>query len=97
MTLEELNQNIDSIYKEYESKRKDLVRKYCDANNPYKIGDKFTDHNGTILIESIKYNIDYMIKPCCIYFGRELKKDGKLKKNMAKRNAWQLNDIKLQK
>lgn len=75
-----------------------LRKQYCDANNPYKIGDTFTDHIGSIKIEKIKYDF-YPFggsTPCCIYFGVELLKNGTPNKRGNKRMAWQSNEIKNQ-
>jgi hypothetical protein len=97
MELQDLKDRLKVLEQEYESKQKEVMREYCDENNPYKIGDKFTDHIGTILIEKILYsyyNSFLYEAPSCVYFGPELKKDGTPKKNGDKRKAYQLNDIK---
>jgi len=96
MQLQDLKIEIDKLEKEFDLKKDNLIKKYCDANNPYKVGDKFTDHMGTILIEKILYYTSTSFQfclPCCVYFGTELKKDGTPKKNGAKRRASQSNDI----
>jgi hypothetical protein len=94
MNSDELKQKLKQLYTEFEIKKKYVIQEYCNANNSYKIGEKFTDHIGTILIESIAYS--YGDKPCCIYVGSELKKDGTLTKRMSKRQAWQSNDVNKQ-
>ena len=91
MNKETLNQKITQLQQEFELKKKEVMQQYCDANNPYKEGDKFTDHIGTIIVEKIRYS--YGDKPCCVYFGAELKKDGTPRKDNNKRQAWQLNDV----
>ena len=70
--------------------------KFADNNNPYSIGDVFTDHIGSIVIEKISYNLNPYNGglPCCAFFGKELKKDGTPKKNGSARLAYQANDIK---
>ena len=91
MKREELELKLNELENEYILNKKKLIRKFCDANNPYKVGDVFTDHIGSIKVELIRYNYsDYN----CVYFGVELKKDGTPKKLNPKRNAWQGNDIK---
>jgi hypothetical protein len=97
MNLQDLEKKVMELEQEFELKKKIAMKEYCDANNPYKVGDKFTDHIGTILIESIYYKFDIGLfgPPCCVYFGPELKKDGTPKKNGDKRKAWQSNDVKL--
>ena len=68
---------------------KDFVR----ANNPYKIGDKITDHIGTVIFEKMGFNWGYLDKPCAIYFGTELNKDGKPNKKGSKRQVYQTNIV----
>ena len=90
MDKETLDQKLEQLQKEFLTKKKEVIRQYCDARNPYKVGDKFTDHLGTIMIESIAYT--YGNDFGCVYFGTELKKDGTPRKDNSKRNAWQSNE-----
>jgi hypothetical protein len=96
MTLQELNDKLTMLYKEYKSNVDEINREYALSNNPYKVGDIFTDHNGSILIEQIKWTTNdfYNEPPCCTFYGVELKKDGTPKKSGTKRRAWQFNDVK---
>jgi hypothetical protein len=95
MELQDLKDKLKILEQEYKLKQNEVIKQYCDDNNPYKIGDKFTDHIGTILIEKITYSHSILSSaPNCVYFGPELKKDGTPKKNGNKRKAWQSNDIK---
>jgi hypothetical protein len=94
MNKQELEHKLEELQQEFELKKKELMRQFCDANNLYKVGDKFTDHIGTIIIEKIRYLFTVKGTPSCVYFGTELKKDGTPKKNNEKRNAWQLNDVR---
>jgi hypothetical protein len=91
MTKQELEKELNIIDLKYDIEKKKAIIKYCDANNPYKVGDTFTDHIGSIKIEKIMY--DYSMRLCCVYNGSELKKDGTPRKDGAKRNAWQSNSI----
>lgn len=93
MSKQELEHKLKELQQEYDLKKKEVMKKFCYANNPYKIGDKFTDHIGTISIEKIGYSLTSTGIPCCNYYGAELKKDGTPKKNNNKRIAWQSNDI----
>ena len=93
MKIEELNAKIGEIKKEGLIKEGVVIKEYCDANNPYKVGDKFTDPIGTIIIERINY-CWYFSTPCCRYFGIELKKNGSASKNGNKRTAYQSNEVK---
>jgi len=86
---------ITLLEKEFETKKKELIARYCTENNPYKIGDVFTDHQGSIKIERILHTKvfgknDY----CCEYYGIVLKKDGTETKNHVRRTAWQSNEVK---
>ena len=91
MDKETLNLKIIQLQQEFYLKKKQVIRQYCDARNPYKVGDKFTDHIGTVVVEKIMYS--YIGNPCCIYFGVLLKKDGMPRKGNSKRYAYQSNDI----
>ena len=94
MNKETLDLKLIKLEREFENKKKSIIREYCNAHNTYKVGDKFTDHIGTVVIEEIQYSYGGSFgNPCCVYFGTELKKDGTPKKIMSKRKAWQLNDI----
>lgn len=92
MTLEELRSKENEIKDEFANKVSELRRQYCNENNSYKVGDIFTDHIGSIVIESINYRL--FENPCCIYYGVELKKDGTPRKDGSKRQAWQSNEKK---
>jgi len=92
MTIEDYKKQLCLLESKFEQDCNKLIKQYCDANNPYKIGDKFTDHIGTIIIEKMGYQHGRS-GMCCVYQGAELKKDGTLRKDGAKRHAWQSNDI----
>jgi hypothetical protein len=86
-----LDIELKKLNEQYELDKKKLIMNYCFKNNPYKIGDKFTDHLGSIIIEQIKYSsVDF----CCVYIGIELKKDGNPRKDGSKRKAYQTNELK---
>jgi hypothetical protein len=91
MTKETLENQLAQLLADYEQQKKELIKSYCIANNPYKVGDVFTDHFGSIKIEKITYSVD---RRCCVYFGPELKKDGCIKKIWAVRCAYQTNEVK---
>jgi hypothetical protein len=93
MEIEILKKQLLDLEYKYNLERKKLIIEYCKQNNPYKIGDTFTDHRGSILIERITYYTYATDKHCCVYFGLELKKDGTPRKDQSKRSAYQLNDI----
>jgi hypothetical protein len=90
MTIEQLNKNLETLELQYEEQKRTLIKEYCLANNPYKVGDVFTDHLGSILIDNIKV---YIYDKCCIYYGVELTKKGEQNKRGTTRSALQTNDI----
>jgi hypothetical protein len=94
MTELEYRDELVKLEEEYRKKRLVLMAKFATENNTVKKGDKFTDHIGTIIVEEIKTIPSLTGLPSCIYFGIELKKDGKPKKNNDKRWAYQSNQIK---
>ena len=95
MKASELGLKLSQLEQEYTLNKKTLIRELCEANNPYKVGDIFTDHIGSVLVEKIRYDMStYRDYPCCVYYGIELKKDLTPKKSMTRRNAYQSNDIK---
>ncbi len=91
MTKETLDNQLAQLLSDYEQRKKELIKSYCIANNPYKVGDVFTDRIGSIKIEKITYSLT---SRCMVYFGHELKKDGTPKKNGAVRCAYQFNEVK---
>lgn len=86
MNKQELKHKLNELQQEYGLKQKEVMKQFCDANNPYQVGDKFTDHIGTIIIEKIRYSYTVTGTPSCIYFGTDLN-------NNDKRYAWQSNDV----
>ena len=91
MEYQEYEDRLRELKFEFELKKTKLIKEYVDANNPYKIGDKVTDHACSIIIEKIKYHISLCGFPCAVYYGPELKKDGTPKKNGNKTYVYQTN------
>ena len=91
MTKETLDNQLAQLLADYEQQKKELIKSYCIANNPYKVGDVFTDHFGSIKIEEVTYSAH---SRCCVYFGPELRKNGTPKKNGAVRCAYQSSEVK---
>lgn len=93
MQYEDYQQKVKNLEKDFEQKKNELIKDYVNSNNPYKLGDKVTDSLGTIQIEKIKYGYSTIDKrPCAVYMGIELKKDGTPKKQN-RREVWQTNLI----
>jgi len=68
----------------------EVIKKYCLANNPVKIGDVVTDLSDTIKVEKIGFYLTTM-EPCCIYTGQKLKKDGTPTKKIETIRVYQSN------
>lgn len=96
MTIEEYYNEMKEILNESQEKEKQALKLYCESNNPYNIGDKFTDHIGSILIERFYFSLSSH-KPLIGYYGLELKKDGTPRKDGSKRYAFLPNEVKSSK
>ena len=99
MTKDQYKQKKKEIEDEARVYMTNLQYMYANANNPYKRGDRFTDHMGSIIIESweLVRATGYDEFPSLRYFGTNLRKDGKPSKVEPTRHAWQMNDINLKK
>ena len=80
MTKEEYKE----LIKKEEKRHKEAIRlinlTYTASNNPYTINDVVSDHYYTIQIKTIKHGIMSLRDfPQCVYYGLELRKDGKPK------------------
>lgn len=84
-------QKVKDLESEHYKRKEELMKEFVRSNDPYGIGDKVTDHIGTILIESKSYDWGFNSFPGAVYFGVELKKDGTPNKKMSKRKVWQSN------
>lgn len=93
MNFEEYKQKLKELKNEFNQKEFDLAKEFVAANNPYKIGDKVTDHIGTIIVEKVGLSWDISGNPGARYFGVELNKDGTPNKKGKKRMVWQSNLI----
>lgn len=82
MRYEEFVSKKESLEKEYKHKVNDLLIRYCHENNPVKVGDVVTDHYHTIKVESMEicYSSLGVGRPCMVYYGIELTKEGVTKK-----------------
>lgn len=93
MDLKSLQDELDIIAKEADSKKKQAVHKYCLANNTVGIGDIFKDHQGSIQVEKIQSYFNRG-NPCCAYAGAVLTKKLKPAVSGAKRTAYQCDEVK---
>lgn len=93
MNLQEYQTQLKELTAKHELEKRALMREYAMANNPYKKGDVFTDHQGSIIVDGIFLCFSFDGPTSCKYSGVELKKDGTPKKNNPTRQAWLSNDI----
>ena len=94
MTHKHYLEEIKKLQSELDDKLLNLMKEFVRSNNPYKKGDIVTDRMGGILIESMSYSWGSLNnKPCAVYYGIELKKDGTPNKRGTKRNVYQSNII----
>lgn len=93
MTPEQYKQGLKHLEDQFDKDKLELAREYALANNPYKVGDKVTDHIGSIIIEgiSISRGSRYGDLPSCVYSGTALTKKGVPTKRNDKRTVWQQN------
>ena len=90
MELEQLEAKIKELDRDHKKAVNEAIVGYCFANNTVKIGDIFTDHIGSIVVEDIKASSFFKMYGC-VYFGLELTKKLEPKKNGSKRSAFQQN------
>lgn len=91
MTKEEYDLALNAASTEYDNKRRQIIREYALSNNPHNIGDRITDHIGTIEIKEIKAHCHFGGIPECVYIGVQYNKDGKLSKKQDHTKIYQSN------
>lgn len=92
MTKEGYEIKFKGIEDAFKRDKNNLQKEYAFANAKYKQGDLITDHSGTIIVESIKYDSgSFGEYPGAVYYGTEYTKKGIPKKSGEKRNVWQKN------
>ena len=91
MTREEYDLALNELSTEYDKKRMEVIKQYAFAHNPYKIGDKITDHVATIEIQKIQPYYRHGDLPSCVYTGIQHNKDGKVSKKQDHTSIYQFN------
>lgn len=89
MNYEEYKNQLSELSRDFEKSKQKLAIQYAKINNSVKVGDVFTDHIGSVKVESIGFDIHG--EPQCVYYGIELKKDGRPTLKGSKRQAYQRN------
>ena len=95
-TIKNLEIEISNLEKFFFQNKKDIIKRYLSENNPYKVGDIFTDHIGSIKIENMGYSISLreIGESCMTYSGKIINKDGSFSKKGLIRTAYQSNEVK---
>ena len=91
MTEDELKAELKSLNLQFDREQKTIMKRYADANNPYKIGDVVEDYIGKLRVARIGYYFTTCSNPCCIYYGVDLKKNGEPAKRQTSRGVYQMN------
>lgn len=92
MDRNEYEQQLKELEKQFAVKRRELAIEYAKSNNPFKAGDKVTDHIGSIIVSSISFSYTGIGNiPCCVYSGVELTSKGVPVKKGTIRKIWQCN------
>ena len=91
MTEDELKAELKSLNQQFDREQKTIMKRFADANNPYKIGDVVEDYIGKLRIVRISYYFTTYSTPYCIYYGVELKKNGEPAKRQTSRGVYQMN------
>jgi len=91
MDKNELKQRLKTLKDEHDEKVNQLYLEYAKSNRKYNIGDKVTDHIGSIIVEKFRVTINIEGLPENVYIGPELKKDGTPKKNGDVRPIYESN------
>lgn len=97
MSIEAMEDQLALISKQYEIDRKDIIRKYCIEISKASVGDIVTDHIGSVIVEKIGFYFQCWDKPLPTYFGFEITKAGKRRKNQSKRTVYGSNVLKVVK
>lgn len=92
MTHDEYLLEVKAIEQEKYEALHDLMKRFVVSNNPHVMGDIVSDGTDTIAIEKITYYAGN--KPCAVYYGTCLKKDGTPRKDGKKAKVYQSNLVK---
>lgn len=91
MKQEELYNELRNLISQYDIKRNNILKKYCDKNNPFQIGDRFSDTIGEIIIDKIDYVFE-LPNPTCSFTGRKVLKNGQISPNI--RTTYRIFELK---
>ena len=86
----EYKEQLKKAYADFDAAKRQIIKNYLDANNPYKIGDTVKDHVGCVIIEEFQYRL-WESSPEIIYVGTALNKNGQPSKREPKRGVYYSN------
>ena len=98
MTEQELKEKLKDIERDAQKAKEKVIREYCFANNPVKVGDIVQDHIGFLKVTGINA-FHYWGKTQfeCVYTGIELTKKLEPCKKQTNRRVYQSNLIEKDK
>ena len=95
MNTEDYKAKLKAIEHEARERIIALSRDYAFSNSSVISGDVVTDNVGSVAVEKVKYTKgDAKHIPQCVYYGIELTKSMKPRKDGSKRNVYQSNLLK---
>lgn len=90
MTESEYKIRLDNLEQEFEKQKINLAKVYAHSHRLFQEGDTISDTVGSIIIDAVKFTRgSFNSLPECVYYGLELKKDGKLRKDGGRRSIYQ--------
>lgn len=96
MNLEELREVESELKKKHEKEITDLRIDYAKANAKFYKGQILDDGVSRVLVDDIKYSTGVLYgPPCAVYFGFEMTKQNKPKKNKARGVIYQNRKIEV--
>lgn len=95
MTEEELTQRLKNIEEDYKKARQTAMHEFAHGNNTCKVGDVFTDHEGSIKVKKLSLYFPFGKKfPKIKFEGVILNKNKTPNKLGRERVAYQENEAK---
>ena len=89
MNLDDMNMLIEKESRQHFNSIRQIKLQYAKENTKFNVGDYVTDHIGTILVESIHYDLSEI--PTAVYIGVKYTKNNKPFKSCEQRNVYQSN------
>lgn len=91
MKLEEYKEKLRKIVTDSRTAHIELGREYATANNTVKVGDKIKDHHHQIEVDKMVFRMTD--PPSMIFVGKQLKANGKYRKDGKRSTIYQSNIV----